>query len=293
MSFKDEFLKTSPGPMREALVFNAAIKQGPPKQLVPITVNAPDGSKITYRTMPDYLMIDGIRVPMAGATAQKLADYWKMKLPTTKMSRQIWDAADAKIRPTPLSAGGRIGGKYYSGKDVVKSKISDSDSSIAYNEMINRQLAELPDRPNLVAGHMKDIVQPLDPNKLGLYGWYDEKGRPIQYSAQTPHDITVHTEYGAGTRFVDDIVTITRPDGKIETKTMDEIQRDPDLSKAVALETGTKRYNVGVKTKDSETTKPKKTTPVVPVVHNYEPNKPKSGRLALLQRIDNFLNQFD
>lgn len=287
MSFKDEFSKTPPGPNREELVFNAAIRQGPPTQLVPVTINAPDGSKITYRTMPDYLTIDGIRVPMAGATAQRLADHWKMQLPTPKMSKQIWDAADTKIRPTPLSAGGRIGGKYYSGKEVVRSKISDSDSSIAYNDMINNQLSTLPNQPTLVAGHMKDIVQPSDPNKLGLYGWYDEKGVPIQYSAQTPHDITVHTEYGAGTRFIDNTVTIIRPDGKIETKTMEEIQRDPSLSKAIASETGTKRYNVGNKTKSHTMPPTQHKTPV-----NYTPNKPQSGRLSLLQRIDDFLNQF-
>lgn len=296
MSFKTDFLNTKPGPIREALVFNEIIKRGPPKELVPITVTTEDGSKITYRVMPDYLMIDGIRVPMAGKTAQKVADYFGMKLPTTKMSKQIWNAADTKIMPTPLSAGGIIGGKYYSGQEVVDHKISDSDSSVAYNEMIDRQLSKQNKPATLVAGHMKDIVQPPNPNKLGLYGWYDKSGKPTQYSAYTPHDTDIHTEYGAGTRLISNQVTITRPDGKVETKSLDDLQSDPTLSRAIALEPGIKRYNVK---KDQNPIIPSFVDKPIPkyVTDNKSDRTTSSpsnssARMRLLQRIDDMLGRF-
>lgn len=303
MSFKEEFLKSKPGAAREALIFNEVIKRGPPKELVPVTVTTPDGSKITYRVMPDYVMIEGIRVPMAGMTAQRVADYFGMKLPTPKMSKQIWDAADTKIMPTPLSAGGTIGGKYYSPQEVVERKISDSDSSVAYNQMIDKQLSKKTDTPTLVAGHMKDVVQPVDPNKLGLYGWYGKDGKPVQYSPNTPHDISIHTEYGAGTRLVADKVTITRPDGKIETRTMDEVQSDPNLFKAISNSPGNSRYNLGKKEtkvlpsssfKETATPKPQLVSkkPVLTQEKKFVPGKPQPGRLTFLQRIDNFLSQF-
>ncbi len=245
MAFKDVFLKTPPGPKREALIYEEVVRRGPPKNLVPITVNAPDGSKITYKVMPDYIMIDGIRVPMSGITAQRVADHFGMKLPTTVMSKQIWEAADTRVRPAPLSGGGKIGDRYYTGKKVVDKKISDSDSSIAYNELIDKELAKKNNggAPTLVAGHMKDVVQPVKNNNLGLYGWYDSKGKPIQNTATTGHDISVHTEYGAGTRLALNEAIVTRPDGTVEKKTLDDVQNDPVLSKAISNTVGVKRYD--------------------------------------------------
>jgi hypothetical protein len=291
MGFKEDFLKTPPGPAREALVYNEVIKRGPPKNLVPVTVNGPANTKITYQVMPDYVMVDGVRVPMSGTTAQRVADYFGMKLPTTKMSKQIYDAADTKIMPTPLSSGGVIGGKYYSGQEVVNSKISDSDSSIAYNQLIDQQLQKEKGTPTLVAGHMKDVVQPPDPNKLGLYGWYDKNGKPIQHSAYTPHDIKVHTEYGAGTRLVSDQVTVTTADGRTITTTMDKLLNNPNFSKAVAVAPGTKRYNTTSSPVSTPAKTPSTELPVQPT--NSQPQAPKvqSGRMQLLQRIENFLNR--
>lgn len=241
-SFKDKFLKFSPGLAREEFIYNEITKRKPPINLIPIQVNAPDGSKITYSVMPDYITIEGIRVPMAGVTAQKVANFYGMNLPTSKMSKQIWEAADTKIRPTPLSAGGTIDGKYYTGRQVVDKKISDSDSSVAYSQMIEDELKKHPGA-NLIAGHMKDIIAPEgDPNKLGLFGWFDAKGKPLQYSAQTPHSTTVHAEYGSGTRLVGNQVTIIKPDGTKYNTTLENVLNDPTLSKAIATVPGAKKY---------------------------------------------------
>lgn len=166
MSFKDEFLKLPPGKARDELVYKAVISQGRPKNLVPVTVPGPNGSKITYNVQKDYCMVDGIRVPVTGVVAQRIADHFGMSLPTVKIDRQVWDAAKIKLKPTPMSGGATIGGKYYSGQEVVNSKINTSDTSVAFNDKINDQLKGK--EPGLVAGHMKSIVQPDDPTRLGL-----------------------------------------------------------------------------------------------------------------------------
>ena len=75
-------------------------------------------------------------------------------------------------------------------------------------------------------------------------GWYGKEGKPIQYSAQTPHDTTVHTEYGAGVRQVDKNITITTPDGKSIKTTMDTLLSHPEMYAAVSKNMGAKKYNV-------------------------------------------------
>ena len=244
MSFKDEFAKLKPGPARDALVFKAITslpKATIEKSLVPITVNGPNNTKITYKVMPDYIMIDGIRVPMAGNTAQQVANFFGMNLPTPKMVNQIYDAANVKLTAKPMSGGGIIGGKYYSGKEVVEHKISDSDTTIAYNDRIAEDLAKQ-NNTGLVAGHMKDITTPMADDKLGLYGFYNKDGKPIQNSAFTPHDTTVHTEYGAGVRLVGNNITVTLPDGSKKTLTMEEFSKTPYF-KAISDNPNLKKYN--------------------------------------------------
>jgi hypothetical protein len=247
----------------------------------------PDGTKVIYKVMQDYINIDGIRVPMTGVTAQRIADHFGMNLPTTKMSKQIWQAADAKLPPAPMSAGGKIGDKYYSGQEVVSHKISDSDTAVAFNERINQQLQ---DKRNakLYAGHMKDIIQPDDPNRLGITGWYHPDGTPIQKGNISSHDIHNHSEYASGARLVADEVTVIK-DGKTINTTLDKLLSDKSLSKAVTLDPGkgVKKYNAGI----TSTTKPEvKSEPKIDPQSTFEPVKPQNGRLQFLQRIENFLN---
>jgi len=242
--FKSKFLSLKPGPEREQLVFSEVVKRGESVlgDLVPITVPGPSGTKITYEVMPDYLTIDGLRVPMSGQTAQKVANHFGMSLPTSKMDRQIWEAADTRLRPPPLSSGGRIGGKYYTGKEVVKSKIGDSDSAVAYSGMIEEELKDK--KPGLVAGHMKTIVMTNRPDQLGLYGWSgaSDEWSPIQKNEHTGHDTTVHTEYGTGTRLVGN-VKVTLPNGKVVPMDMDDFLEDDRLYKALS-DSRVKKYEV-------------------------------------------------
>lgn len=241
-SFKEAFLKLPPGTEREKLVYEEVIKRNLKTNLVPVTVEMKDGTKVTYKVMPDYITIDGLRVPMSGRTAQKVADHFGMVLPTDKMSDQIYDAADVKLRPPPLSSSGfrDKGGRYYSAEEVVKHKIGDPDAALAYSEQIEKELAQK-GKSGLVAGHMKDVIMPYDPEKLGLYGWRGEDGGLIQ-TPRTPHDTSVHTEYGAGTRLADSKVTVTTPDGRTIDTTMDKLMAHPELYKSISNFKGVRRY---------------------------------------------------
>lgn len=242
-SFKEAFLKLPPGPEREQLVYDEVIKRNLKANLVPITVEGPNGTKITYKVMPDYIAIDGIRVPMAGKTAQKVADHFGMVLPTDKMSDQIYDAADVKLRPPPLSASGYrdSSGRYYSAKEVVEHKIGDPEAALAYSTQIEKEIQDK-GKKGLVAGHMKDVIMPYDPSKLGLYGWRGEDGGLIQ-TPRTSHDTSVHTEYGAGTRLADSEVEVTTQDGKTIKTTMDKLMSHHEMYQAVSNFKGVRRYS--------------------------------------------------
>lgn len=238
MSFRDEYSKIPPGAARNTLVFNALIAQGPPKNLVPVTVPGPGGIKITYNVMPDYLMVDGIRVSIPPTLAQQLADRWGMSLPTAKMSKQIYNAADTKIRATPLSSSGYTGidGKYYSGQDVANSRIEASDASVRYNDLTNQELKNVKN-PGLIAGHGKDILEPLGDGKdVSLGGWQGKDGQALQpWTIAHKGEADNHTEYGLWTRFVDKgNVTITTSDGKVISTTMDKLRSNSTLAQAVA-----------------------------------------------------------
>lgn len=286
-----------PGSAREALIYNAAIKQGPPKNLTPVTIDGPGGTKITYKVMPDYLMIDGIRVPMTPVTAQKIANYFGMSLPTEKMSKQIYEAADTKVRAPPLSGTGYVSpidGKRYSPQDVVKGRIGESDAAFYYSKMTDQEIAKR-DGYGLIGGHGKEITEPREGasvKDVSFGGWQGSAGDPLQpYTYAHKGQAGAHTEYALNTRLVGSDVTVTLPDGKVITTTMEKLRSNPNLAGAIANSTTIKQYDAKGKDTpiavDVPKQKEQKTT-----VKDYKPNRPQSGRLALLQRIDNLLNQF-
>lgn len=249
--FRQKFLSTPEGPEREKLIYDAVIAQGPPKNLVPVTVSGPNNIKITYYVMPDYIKIGDIRVTMSPATAQKVANHFGMHLPTDKMSKQIYDAADMKVRANPLSGAGYKGldGRWYTGKEVVNNRIGKSDAAVAYSSLtdqeIDKEKTKSGKEPTLIAGHGKDILQPLDnPNDPRIGGWHGKDKTPIQpYTAAHKGEAGRHSEYSLYSRLSGNKVLITTPDGKTVEKTMDEILNDPILSKSLTIKPGYKKYN--------------------------------------------------
>lgn len=286
MSFKDDFAHTPPGPQREALVYRAILSKGKPNDLSPVTVDGPGGTKITYYVTRDFLNDDGVWLPMTGVTAQKVADYFKMYLPTPKMSRQIYAAATTKIMPPPLSG---TGYGQYSAQQVVQSRINASDAALAYSQRIaDAQQGHAGE--GIVAGHMKDITQPPPSGNLGLYGWYGKDGKPVQNSNYTPHSTNDHTEYGSGVRLVDNRVEVQHPGGSTQEMTMDQLLNS-DLHSAVSDSTGIARYDTK-KDKADLASVEKQVGPASSEVAQYTPPKtsPSAGRMSILQRINQFFD---
>jgi len=288
MSFRDDFAKTPSGPQREALVYRAILSQGKPTNLAPVTVDGPEGTKITYYVTPDFLNVDGVWLPMTGVTAQTVADHFGMYLPTPKMSKQIYSQASTKIMPTPLSASGY---GQYSAQQVVQSRIGASDAALAYSQRINDAL-RTKGKGGISAGYMKDITQPPPSGNLGLYGWYGPDGRPVQNSHYTPHDTYQHTEYGSGVRLVDKRATVAYPDGRREETTMDKLFSGP-LHSAVTDAPGVARYDV--KKDRAALAKIEPTEKPSTEIAQYEPPKPSdsAGRMQILQRINDFLSEVE
>lgn len=284
MSFKDDFARTAAGPKREALVYRTVLEQGKPTNLAPVTVDGPNGTKITYYVTTDFLNTDGVWLPMTGVTAQMVADYFGMYLPTPKMSKQIYAQAATKIMPAPLSG---TGYGQYSAQQVVQSRISASDAALAYSQRISDAQSGKPSN-GIKAGHMKDITQPPPSGNLGLFGWYGADGKPVQNSYYTPHDTYQHTEYGSGVRLVDKRVTISYSDGRREETTMDKLLNGP-LHSAVSDTSGVAKYDVS---KDRAALA--KITPTKPSDSEVASRQNgTAGRMSLLQRVNDFLAEFE
>lgn len=288
MSFRDDFAKTPGGPQREALVYRTILEQGKPTNLAPVTVDGPEGTKITYYVTKDFLNADGVWLPMTGVTAQMVANYFGMYLPTPKMSKQIYAAATTKIMPAPLSG---TGYGQYSAQQVVQSRIGATDAALAYSQRINDALQNR-DRDGISAGYMKDITQPSPSGNLGLFGWYGKDGKPVQNSYYTPHDTNQHTEYGSGVRLVDNHVSIAYPDGRRDETTMDKLLSGP-LHTAVSDTAGVAKYDVNkdkaqlakIEPKDAPTSE----------VAQYKAPKPSNsaGRMQILQRVNDLLSEME
>lgn len=233
MGFKEEYAKFSkPSAEREAFVLKTLLSL-PREQIVrnmkTITVKKPDGTTISYKVMPDYISVDGMRVPMSGNTAQQVADHFGLSLPSAQMAQDIYDNADVKVTAQPLSGTGTtIDGRHYSPQDVVSNQgVGYAPFAVSYNDKVNQQLADKgvsSGGNQIVSGFAKDIVTPPKPGRLGLYGLYTDKGKAIQGgNGETPHDTSVHTEYGTYARLVSPDVTITYPDGRTETKPVGQV----------------------------------------------------------------------
>lgn len=238
-TFREQYEKLPPGNARENLVYQYAIQQGKPNT-IPITVDGPGGTKITYKVMPDFLTIEGIRVTLTPPTAQKIAKYFNMQLPTAKMADQIYRNSN-KIPAKPLSGSGvTIDGKRYSGKDVVDKLISNPKANIAYNDVINEQLKNKELDPNKpIDGFAKTLVQSEDPNRTAFYGLWtnpnDPKAKPLQGgSGVSSHDLN-QTEYCSMARLVDDNVIVTKPDGTKINTSLDKFLKTNELSKAISF----------------------------------------------------------
>lgn len=283
-------MKMGPTANRDELIVKEIIRGNFPdflRKLVPITINE-KGNSVTYNVMADYIAIgsdtDYVRVPISGPSAQRIADAFGMMLPTPRISDQIHEASTVKLAPKPLSAMPSlpIGGKTYTNKQFMAGKMSDTDSFEYHNQLIQEQLTG--HKPGeLVSGHKKDVVisNDITPGNLGIHGMHLSNGKPIQPGGGSKHEEN-YKDYSHGIRLVDKVATLN---GK-QVDFVKNVLQDPKVAYLVNYDGALKNLAYNYK-KDPSAEIDNGTQ-----VAEYTPGKPQSGRLSLIQRIDDFFNQF-
>ena len=158
------------------------------RDLHPVTFNGTVGGRsveVTICVTPDYLAIgsddDHVRVPLGLPAALRVADAFDMMLPTTSMVDAIYQQADVRIAPSPMTPG---------------SSMSSTSYFVTHDQTVDAQFARAGAQQGmLVAGHKKDLVianrLSRNPGRVAIYGWHRTNGRAIQPLS------TVHGEYYA------------------------------------------------------------------------------------------------
>lgn len=167
------------------------------RNLQPVTFNGTVGGRsveVTICVTPDYLAIgsdsDNVRVPLGLPAALRVADAFDMMLPTTTMVDAIFQQADVRVAPSPMTPG---------------SSMSSTNYFLRHDETVDGQFARAGARDGmLVAGHKKDLVLAnrlsRNPGRVAIYGWHRTNGRAIQ-SLSTVHG-EYYADYSHGIRLV-------------------------------------------------------------------------------------------
>jgi hypothetical protein len=191
---------------REARIAEEIVRGNFPaflRQFKTITITAilADGKPhtIELRVMPDYLSVgsdaDFVRVPLTPRTAMRIADAFGCVLPTQKIVDEIYEQAELKLEPRPLTEQ----------REAVA-------TFVQHNRVIVEQRAGRAPGA-LIAGLKKDVVLSNrlseKPGRVAIYGWHTPDGKPIQ--PLTIVHIDRYVDYSHGIRFVCREVTV---DGK-------------------------------------------------------------------------------
>lgn len=167
------------------------------RNLQPVTFNGTVGGRtveVTICVTPDYLAIgsdrDHVRVPLGLPAALRVAEAFDMMLPTTTMVDAIYQQAEIRVAPAPMTPG---------------SSMSSTSYFVRHNATIEGQFARAGVRDGmLVAGHKKDLVLAnrlsRNPGRVAIYGWHRTNGRAIQ-SLSTVHG-EYYADYSHGVRLV-------------------------------------------------------------------------------------------
>jgi hypothetical protein len=138
--------------------------------------------------MPDYLAVgsddDFVRVPLTPMAARKVADAWGLAFLTRRLSDAVYDVAEVRLEPKPLT--------------VDREKVT---TFVQHSDIIETQRAGK--EPGLVvAGIKKDVVLTnlllQKPNRVAIYGWHQLNGVPIQ-PLTTVH-VNTYVDYSHGIR---------------------------------------------------------------------------------------------
>jgi hypothetical protein len=152
----------------------------------------PRPHEATIWVMPDYLAIgsdtDFIRIPMNLHTATRIALALGFLLPTTKVVDAIHAQAGKRVAPRSLPP---------------SSAMTKNSSYRIHDEQVNADFGAY-ERGSIVSGHKKDVVVATHrrnrPGSIGLYGWLQHDGIPIQRLSDA-HDAS-YVDYSQGVRLV-------------------------------------------------------------------------------------------
>ena len=167
---------------------------------------------LLYQASPDYLAIgtddDFVRVPLTPMAAQLVAEHLHCMLPTKKMVDQIYEQAQIKLAPKPLTEN----------RNALY-------TFVEHHKIIERQRTGK-SLGKLVAGVKKDVVitnlLQQKENRVAIYGWHQLNGKPIQ-PLTTVH-VNWYVDYSHGIRLI-------KRQAELDCKVCDlyEVVKDPDL----------------------------------------------------------------
>jgi hypothetical protein len=153
-----------------------------------------EGKLMTFWALPDYLAVgsddDWMRIPMQPKTAQVIADSLGCILPTRRLVDAIYEQADVRLEPQPLT--------------------KERESVFAFfqsHQLIEKQRAG---RAGSIAGIKKDYVVTNQlvgrSDREAIYGWHWLTGDQIQ-PITTVH-VDWYVDYSHGARLIHQMVDI-------------------------------------------------------------------------------------
>lgn len=142
----------------------------------------------TVRVLPDYLSVgndaDFVRVPLDAVSAQRVADAFKVMLPTARICHAIYEQTPARQRVNAIQR------DYYLADAARRTAARgrDQTSTAAYLEHSEAIQARMTTAGltfgELVAGHKKDVVIArrlhTTPDHVAFQGFYDGQGFPFE-----------------------------------------------------------------------------------------------------------------
>ncbi len=207
-----------------------------PENMRTITMQGEDGTRVSYRTSPDYLAIgsdsDYVRVPMTPLLAQELSKRFGWGLPTRTMTRQTYSQADIKLPGIGLLTGSEGSSQITEQRNQMQGNAFILRHSSAIDNQLGAQGRQrLMNGQALVAGSKKDVIisrYAIDhPGKLDFDGLYID-GEPIQ---KNPAHDDLYRDYSHGFRPVDNTISIAYPDGNIVQMEYYKALQDPKIAK--------------------------------------------------------------
>ena len=218
------------GPARDAAVAKEVASGNVPgflRRLTPVQLSGKgargEALDIVICVTPDYLAVgrdsDYVRVPMGLPTAAALAESFGFLLPTPKMVDAIYQQAEVRLAPSPMTPGAQM---------------ESTDYFWRHNQTVEAQRAKAGQgRAALTAGQKKDIVLTTrlrsKVGRVAIYGWHRPSGKPIQ-PLSTVHGES-YADYSHGVRLVSDTAFVN---GK--KRPLMQLLQDPQIAGILSSE---------------------------------------------------------